>query len=120
MTKGHVGMTHRNERGMTMSNGRKRTEELLSKPGGIYRGLEATGARLSRRELLRYCSSTTAVTVIGMTGLLELLGNRDAIAEGGVIAMVGLTREPNFPDETPHRHTFGIRFRPTKVTPAAI
>ena len=103
-----------------MSDEEKRAEELLSKPEGLYRGLGATGSRMSRRELLRYCSRTTVVTVVGMTGLLELLGNREAIAEGGVIAMVGLTREPNFPDETPHRHTFGIRFRPTKITPSAI
>jgi hypothetical protein len=105
---------------MTMSDESKRTEELLSKPEGLYRGLDATGSRMSRRELLRYCSSTTVVTAIGMTGLLELLGNREAIAQGTVIALVGVTREPNFPDETPHRHTFGVRFRPTKITPSAI
>ena len=103
-----------------MSRGSKRTEELLSKPGGLYRGLDATGPRMSRRELLRYSSSTAVVTAVGMTGLLELLGSREAIAQGMVIALVGVTREPNFPDETPHRHTFGIRFRPTRITPSAI
>ena len=103
-----------------MSNRSNRTEELLSKPGGLYRGLDATGPRMSRRELLRYCSRTAVVTAIGMAGLLDLLANREAIAQGMVIALLGVTREPNFPDETPHRHTFSARFRPTKITPSAI
>jgi len=55
-----------------------------------------------------------------MAGLLELLENREAIAQGMVIQIVGVTREPNFPDETPHRHTFSARFRPTRITPSAI
>jgi hypothetical protein len=103
-----------------MSNRSNRTEELLSKPGGLYRGLDATGSRMSRRELLRYSSRTAVVTAIGMAGLLELLGNREAIAQGMVIALLGVTREPNFPDETPHRHTFSARFRPTKITTSTI
>ena len=104
-----------------MSNKSNRTEELLSKPGGLYRGLDATGSRMSRRELLRFSSRTAVVTAIGMAGLLELLGNREAIAQGmGVIQLVGVTREPNVPTETPHRHTFSARFRPTNVSPSAI
>ena len=103
-----------------MSSRSNRTEELLSKPGGVYRGLDATGSRMSRRELLRYTSSTAVVTAIGMAGLLELLENREAIAQGMVIELVGVTREPNFPEETPHRHTFSARFQPTRITPSTI
>jgi|SRR5881296_1468828 len=105
---------------MTMNSRSNRTEELLSKPEGVYRGLGASGSRMSRRELLRHTSSTAVVTAIGMAGLLELLENREAIAQGMVIQIVGVTREPNFPDETPHRHTFSARFRPTRITPSAI
>ena len=103
-----------------MNSRSNRTEELLSKPEGVYRGLGASGSRMSRRELLRHTSSTAVVTAIGMAGLLELLENREAIAQGMVIQIVGVTREPNFPDETPHRHTFSARFRPTRITPSAI
>ena len=103
-----------------MSNRSNRSEELLSKPEGLYRGLDATGSRMSRRELLRYSSRTAVVTAIGMAGLLDLLANREAIAQGMVIQLVGVTREPNLPEETPHRHTFSARFRPTSVTSSAI
>jgi len=104
-----------------MRNRSNRREELLSKPEGLYRGLDATGSRMSRRELLRYSSRTAVVTAIGMAGLLDLLANREAIAQGmGVIQLVGVTREPNLPEETPHRHTFSARFRPTSITPSAI
>ena len=103
-----------------MSSRSNRMEELLSKPGGVYRGLDATGSRMSRRELLRHTSSTAVVTAIGMAGLLELLENRQAIAQGMVIELVGVTREPNFPEETPHRHTFSARFQPTRITPSTI
>src|SRR5215510_8785009 len=105
---------------MPMTSRSNRTEELLSKPEGLYRGLDATGSRMSRRELLRYSSRTAVVTAIGMAGLLELLENREAIAQGMAIALVGVTREPNFPDETPHRHTFSARFQPTKITASTI
>src|SRR5262245_24619254 len=108
------------ERRMTMSNKSNRTEDLLSKPEGLYRGLDATGCRMSRRDLLRYSSRTAVVTAIGMAGLLELLANREAIAQHTVIQLLGVTHEPNFPDETPHRHTFSARFRPTKITPVTI
>ena len=103
-----------------MSSRNNRMEELLAKPEGIYRGLGASGSRMSRRELLRYTSSTAVVTAIGMAGLLELLENREAIAQGMVIELVGVTREPNFPEETPHRHTFSARFHPTRIAPSAI
>jgi hypothetical protein len=104
-----------------MSSRSNRTEELLSKPEGVYRGLDATGSRMSRRELFRYTSSSTAViTAIGTAGLLELLENREAIAQGMVIQIVGVTREPNLPEETPHRHTFSARFEPTRITPSTI
>jgi hypothetical protein len=101
-----------------------RTEQLLEKPGGVYRGLDATGSRMSRRELLRHSSSTAVVTAIGMAGLLDLLESREAVAAGMVIAIVGVTREPivemGEPPETPHRHTFSLRFQVgTPVTPTS-
>src|SRR6266705_1568979 len=82
-----------------MSSRSNRMEELLSKPGGVYRGLDATGSRVSRRELLE---------------------TREAIAQGMVIELVGVTREPNFPEETPHRHTFSARFQPTRISTSTI
>ena len=57
---------------------------------------------------------------VGLAGLLELLEHREAIAAGLVIPLVGITREPNEAEETPHRHTFSVRFRVTDVSPAAI
>jgi hypothetical protein len=105
---------------MTMNSRSNRTEDFLSKPEGVYSGRAATGFRMSRRELLRYTSSTAVVTAIGMAGLLELLENREAIAQGMVIQIVGVTREPNFPEETPHRHTFSARFHPTRISPSTI
>jgi len=49
-----------------MSKTSNRADELLSKPEGLYRGLDATGRRMSRRELLRYSSRTAVVTAIGI------------------------------------------------------
>jgi hypothetical protein len=103
-----------------MRSGGARTEDLLRKPEGLYRGLDAIGSRMSRRELFRYSSGTAVVTAIGVAGLLELLENREAIAQGMVIALLGVTSEPNVPDETPHRHTFSARFQPTRITPSTI
>jgi hypothetical protein len=37
-----------------------------------------------------------------------------------VIPIVGVTREPDEVEETPHRHMFSVRFRVTSVSPAAI
>src|SRR5262249_49073831 len=57
----------------------------------------------------------------GTGGLLELLGSREAMAAGRLIPIVGVTREPFMaPDETPHRHTFSVRFRVTDVSATAI
>src|SRR5262245_3033395 len=80
-----------------------------------------TGPRISRRALLRASAGSAVVTAVGIDGLLELLTNREAIAAGMVIAIVGVTREPfDAPDETPHRHTFAARFHVTDVSPTAI
>src|SRR5437762_14092122 len=94
-------------------------EELLSKPGGVYRGLDATRSRMSRRELLRYTSSTAVVTAIGMAGLLGMLENREAIAQGMGIAPVGVAREPNFTGGSPRRPACSHLLHPTKLTPWA-
>ena len=80
----------------------------------------ATGSGISRRSILRYGSGTAVVAGVGLTGLLELLEHREAIAAGTVIPLVGVTREPDEPEETPHRHMFSARFRVTSVSPSAI
>jgi hypothetical protein len=79
------------------------------------------GSQISRRGLLRRCAGSAVVSAVGISGLLELLANREAIAEGMVLVIVGVTREPfEAPDETPHRHTFSARFHVTDVSDTAI
>jgi len=81
----------------------------------------AIGPRISRRALLKASAGSAVVTAVGIGGLLELLANREAIAAGMVIAIVGVTREPfEAPDETPHRHTFATQFQVTDVSPTAV
>jgi hypothetical protein len=81
----------------------------------------ATRFQLSRRVLLRSSAGVAVSSAIGIGGLLELLANREALAAGMVIPIVGVTREPFMdPDETPHRHTFSVRFRVTDVSPTAV
>jgi hypothetical protein len=83
-------------------------------------GQEVPRPGINRRTLFRYGSGTAVVAAFGMTGLLELFANREALAAGTVIPLVGITREPDEADETPHRHTFSVRFRVTSVSPSAI
>jgi hypothetical protein len=97
-----------------------RAEQLQSKFAGDDPGRPATGSGISRRALLGYGSGTVVVAGAGLAGLLELLVHREAIAAGTVIPIVGMTREPDEADETPHRHTFSVRFRVTSVSPSAI
>jgi hypothetical protein len=97
-----------------------RVEHLLSNLAGDNPGRPATGSRISRRALLRYGSGTAVVAGVGLAGLLELLEHREAIAAGTVIPIVGITREPDEAEETPHRHTFSARFVVTSVSPSAI
>jgi hypothetical protein len=86
-----------------------------------YRGRVTTGAGFGRRTLLRSGTGAAVVSVVGIGGLFELLGSREAIAAGAVIPLVGVTREPFMdPDETPHRHTFTANFHVTDVSPTAI
>ena len=80
----------------------------------------ASGSRISRRALFRYGSGTVVVAGIGLSGLMELLEKREAIAAGTVIPLHGITREPDEEEEIPHRHTFSARFRVTSVSPASI
>jgi hypothetical protein len=97
-----------------------RAEQLLSKFAASDPGRHATVSRISRRALLGYGSGTAVVAGVGLAGLLELLEHREAIAAGTVIPIVGVTREPDEAEETPHRHTFSVRFRVTSVSPSAI
>ena len=80
----------------------------------------ATGSGISRRALFRYGSGTAVIAGVGLAGLLDLLENREAIAAGMKIGLHGITREPDKPAETPHRHTFSAVFRVTSVTPSKI
>jgi len=101
-----------------MESRNSHVKQLLSE-GYLSGG--ATGPRISRRALLGASAGGAVVTAVGIGGLLELLANRDAIAAGMVVAIVGVTREPfEAPDETPHRHTFSVRFHVTDVSPTAI
>ena len=79
-----------------------------------------TGARISRRTLLTSVPGTAVVAGVGLAGLLELLEHREALAAGTVIPLVGITREPDEEEETPHRHTFSARFFVTSISPSAI
>ena len=99
----------------------RNSQTLLSTLWAQYRTRVATGPQIGRRALLRSGAGIAAVSAVGMSGLLELLTNREALAAGMVIPLVGVTREPFMdPDETPHRHTFSARFRVTDVSETAI
>jgi hypothetical protein len=91
-------------------------EECLARDGTRPR----ISRRISRRELLRSGAGTAVVSAVGIGGLLELLANREAIAQGTMIAIVGVTRERIPGSETPHRHTFSATFHVTGVRPSAI
>ena len=95
-------------------------DQPLSIFAGDGRGHAASGSRISRRAFFRYGSGTVVVAGVGLSGLLELLENREAIAAGTVIPLHGITREPDEAEEVPHRHTFSARFRVTSVSPSAI
>ena len=99
--------------------------EPISNLAGDDPGHPATERRISRRALFRYGSGTVVVAGVGLAGLLELIEHREAIAAGAiaagtVIAIHGITREPDEADETPHRHTFSARFVVTSVSPSII
>jgi hypothetical protein len=99
----------------------RNSQTILSALWEKYRGRVATGSGFGRRAFLRSGTGIAAVSAVGISGLLELLANREAIAAGNVIPIVGVTREPFMaPDETPHRHTFSVRFHVTDVSDTAI
>jgi len=99
----------------------RNSQTVLSALWAQYRTPVATGPQIGRRTLLRSGTGIAAVSAVGMSGLLELLSNREALAAGMVIPLVGVTREPFMdPEETPHRHTFSARFRVTDVSETAI
>jgi hypothetical protein len=99
---------------------RSHRAEQLSKSEGDEPGRPAPGSGISRRALLGYGSGTAVVAGVGLAGVLDLLAHREALAAGTVIPLVGVTREPDEEEETPHRHTFSVRFRVTSVSPTAI
>ena len=95
----------------------RNSQTILSALWERYRSRVATGSGFGRRAFLRSGTGIVAVSAVGISGLLELLANREALAVGMVIPIVGVTREPFMdPDETPHRHTFSVRFHVTDVS----
>jgi hypothetical protein len=110
----------RGKRRVTMDPRDSRTEELLAELEEEFFDRQAKGRRISRRELLRSSAGTAVVSTIGVGGLLELLANREAVAAGLVIGLIGVTREPNETDETPHRHGFVASFIARTVSPGGI
>jgi len=85
-----------------------------------YLARAAEGRQVSRRQLLRSVAGNTVVSAVGIGGLLELLANREALAAGTQISLLGVTRERTPLSETPHRHTFSASFQVTSVSPSAI
>jgi hypothetical protein len=82
---------------------------------------DETGFRINRRTLLRSTAGSVVVSAVGLSGLLELLAHREALAAGMVIPIRGITREPFMdPEETPHRHTFSLRFHVTDINDGEI
>ena len=95
----------------------RNSQTILSALWERYRSRVSTGSGFGRRAFLRSGTGIVAVSAVGISGLLELLANREALAVGMVIPIVGVTREPFMdPDETPHRHTFSVRFHVTDVS----
>jgi hypothetical protein len=103
-----------------MNRFRDRTPQQFSNISLGDGGPVAPGPGINRRTLFKYGSGTAVVAAFGAAGLLELLTHREALAAGTVIPLVGITREPDEADETPHRHTFSVRFRVTSISPSAI
>ena len=96
-------------------------KQALSSLWEEYRSRGATSRGISRRALLRSTAGGAVISAVGIGGLLELLATREAIAAGMVFPIVGVTREPFMaPDETPHRHTFSVRFQVIDVSDTAI
>jgi len=109
------------ERVKAMKSRLSREERFLLELEEEFPSPESTEPRVvSRRELLRMSGKNAVVTAIGVGGLLELLANREAVAAGFIVGIVGVTREPSEEEETPHRHTFAARFLVTSVSPDAV
>src|SRR5262245_25177780 len=102
------------ERKITMNFRGHRAEQPLSTFAEGDPDRPANESGISRRALFRYGSGTVVVAGVGLAGLAELLEHREAIAGGTggtTFQLLGITHEPDEPEETPHRHTFSVRFR---------
>ena len=76
--------------------------------------------QINRRDLLRSLASTPVMTAVGAGGLLTLLANRQAVAAGTQIPIVGVTSEFGDRGHQPgeaHRHTFGALFILRSINP---
>src|SRR5262249_17165105 len=72
----------RAERTVAMNHSNSRAEQLLSELWEKYCSSSAKAFQVSRRALLRSSAGGVVVSAVGIGGLLELLGNREAIAAG--------------------------------------
>jgi hypothetical protein len=81
----------------------------------------AMHSHISRRDLLKSAGGTTVVSAVGISGLLSLLANRQAVAAGHVIAIVGMTGEfgqrQSGAQNPAHRHTFAANFTLKSINP---
>jgi hypothetical protein len=110
----------RSERRVTMEPKHSRAEELLAELEEEFFDRQAKGRRISRREILKFGTGSAVVSAVGIGGLMELLANREAVAAGFIVGLIGVTREPDEADETPHRHGFVAHFITRSVSPQGI
>jgi len=77
--------------------------------------------QISRRELLKSGAGTAVLSAVGAGGLLSLLANRQAVAAGTILAIVGVTSEVGEhgakSSEPAHRHTFDAAFILRSINP---
>ena len=75
---------------------------------------------INRRDLLRSIAGSPVVATLGAGGLLTLLANRQAVAAGTSLPIVGFTSEFGDRGTQPgeaHRHTFGAIFTLKSINP---
>ena len=78
------------------------------------------GKQISRRDLMKTMAGSPIVATLGSGGLLTLLANRQAVAAGTTIPIVGVTSETGdrgTMEGEAHRHTFGAIFTLKSINP---
>jgi hypothetical protein len=86
----------------------------------VLRRRKAVNKQINRRELLRSMAGSPVMAALGAGGLLTLLADRQAVAAGTAIPIVGVTSEVGdrgtMAGEA-HRHTFGAIFTLKRINP---